>query len=344
MTCELVFLPVGNADTIVISPNDGSVVVVDLHKIPILLKWLQTKKVTNITRIYITHEHRDHFPSLEDLVTFLDNWLKLGKVSTLCLPHEVYKDAKKKVISDRAKYKSLEDALLRLKQWEKKNIIQFLEATRGSNLYSQGALLISILHPGLLYAQDHLATVKGKDNEISVVLRVSYGTFAALLLADIEGAGLKECIEICQHHELHANIVKIPHHGAYPKNGDDLKYLLGRIDAELAVLSVGSTNTYGHVVPELFNLLLNQKDDKSKKLENFVCTEVTRTCVHSARERTAMGKSGLTKPQRCAGEITIRAETFGKWDLKTETEHESVISEFKYPACKGKTDFGTISK
>ncbi|BAZ16494.1 hypothetical protein NIES4071_83710 [Calothrix sp. NIES-4071] len=344
MTCELVFLPVGNADSIVISPNDDSVVVVDLHKIPILLKWLQTKKVTNISRIYITHEHRDHFPSLEDLVTFLDNWLKRGNISTLCLPHEVYKDAKKKVISDRAKYKSLEDALLRLRQWEKKNMIKFIEATRGSNPYLQGALSISILHPGLLYAQDHLATVKGKDNEISVVLRVSYGNFVALLLADIEGTGLKECVEICQPDELSANIVKIPHHGAYPKNGDDLKHLLEKIDAELAVLSVGSTNTYGHVVPELFKVLSNQKDDEFKKLDNFVCTEATRACVNSNKERAAMGKSGLEKAQKCAGEITINAETSGKWDLKTETEHESVISEFKYPACKGKIDFGSISK
>lgn len=344
MTCEIVFLPVGNADSIIIYPNDGFVVIVDLPKIPMLLKWLQNKKVTSISRIYITHEHRDHFPSLEDLVTFLDNWLKRGDVSTLCLPYEVYKDAKKKVISDRAKYKSLEDALLCLIEWEKKNIIQFIEATRGSNPYSQGVLSINILHPGLLYAQDHLATIKGKDNEISVVLRISYGAFAALLLGDIEGAGLKECIEICQPDELRANIVKIPHHGAYPKNGDDLKDLLEKIDAELAVLSVGSTNTYGHVVPELFKLLLNQKDDESTKLEKFVCTEVTRTCVHSASKRTAMGKSGLEKAQRCAGEITICAETSGKWDLKTETDHESVISEFKYPACKGKIDFGTISK
>jgi len=344
MTCELAFLPVGNADTIVIRPDDGSVVIVDLPKIPILLKWLQSKKETNISRIYITHEHRDHFPSLENLVTFLDNWLKRGKVSTLCLPYEVYKEARKKLLSSRTGNERLEDALLRLRQWEQKNIIKFIEATRGSNPYSQGVLKINILHPGLLYAQDHLATFKGRDNEISVVLRVSYGDFAALLLADIEGAGLKECIDICQSHELSANIVKIPHHGAYPKNGDDLKHLLESIDAELAVLSVGSNNTYGHVVPELFSLLLNQKDDESKKLENFICTEVTRTCVHSTSDRTAMGKSGLTKPQRCAGEIIIYAETSGKWNVKTETDHESVISTLKYPACKGRTDFGSISK
>jgi len=116
MTCEIAFLPVGNADSIVIRPAGGSAVVIDLHKIPILLKWFQNKKETNISRIYITHEHLDHFPSLEDLVTFLENWLKRGTVGTLCLPYEVYKEAKKKVASSRGANKRLEDALLRLKR------------------------------------------------------------------------------------------------------------------------------------------------------------------------------------------------------------------------------------
>ncbi|BBD58013.1 hypothetical protein NIES2109_07820 [Nostoc sp. HK-01] len=335
MTCELAFLPVGNADTIVIRADGGSVVIVDLHKIPILLKWLQSNKATAITRIYITHEHRDHFPSIEDLVTFLDNWLKRGgTIETLCLPYEVYKEAKRKVAANRTVNKRLEDALLRLRQWEKNNIVSFIEATRGSNHYCQEGLEIQILHPGLLYAQEHLVDIKGKDNEISVVLRVTYGNFAALLLADIEGEGLKECIDICRPNELSANIVKIPHHGAYPKNGDELRQLLEAIDAEIAVLSVGSNNNYGHVVPELFNLLSSLKNDTSKRLGKFICTEVTRSCVHSTGEIVLMGKSGLPKQQLCAGEITILGETSGTWQLKTETEHKSVISTLQYPACQ----------
>lgn len=343
MACELSFLPVGNADSIIIHPDGGSVIVVDLPKIPTLLKWLQQKKEVNISRIYVTHEHRDHFPSLDDLVTFIKSWLKRGTVETLCLPYEVYKDAKKKVAANRNAYKTLEDALLQLRQWEKQNIIHFIEATRGSNPYSQGALEIHILHPALLYAQDHLATISKRDNEISVVLRVTYGDFAVLLLADIEGAGLKECLESCKSDELNAHIVKIPHHGAYPKNGDDLKKLLESIDAEIAVLSVGSTNRHGHVVPELFNLLLDLKRDDSKRLKQFLCTEVTRTCFHSANERTSMGNSGLTKQILCAGKITIIAETSGQWRLNTGTNHEDVISKLTYPACKGHADLGKLS-
>ncbi|MFO0141367.1 MAG: hypothetical protein ACK513_08130, partial [Aphanizomenon sp.] len=230
--------------------------------------------------------------------------------------------------------------------WEKKSIITFIEVTRGSNPYSQDSLEIHALHPGLLYAQDHLANTGAKDNEISVVLRVNYGDFTGLFLADIEGAGLKECVDlsIANPNEFIANLVKIPHHGAWPKNGDDLQKLLETINAEIAVLSVGSTNRYGHVVPELFNLLINLQNDDSKQLKQFVCTEVTRTCVHSASDISTMKKSGLAKQQLCAGEITIFAETSGKWQLQTETDHENVISTLKYPACKGLVDVGTLSK
>jgi len=343
MTCEFVFLPVGNADSIIIYPDGGSAIVIDLHKMLLLSKWFQSKRETNIGRIYITHAHRDHFPSLEDLVTFLDNWLKSGKVGSICLPYQVYQQAKRKVVSNRTANKRLEDALEQLGYWEKKSIITFIEVTRGSNPYSQGSLEIDVLHPGLLYAQDHLASTGGKDNEISVVLRITYGDFAALLLGDIEGAGLKECVEICKSDELNANLVKIPHHGAWPKNGDDLKQLLETIDAEIAVLSVGSTNNYGHVVPDLFNLLLSLKNDTSKRLKNFACTEVTRTCVHSASERSSMGKSGLSKQQLCAGEITILAETSGKWKHKAHILHEGIISFLTHPACQGKADLGGIS-
>lgn len=344
MTCEFVFLPVGNADSIIIYPDGGSAVVIDLHKIPLLLKWFQNKKETNISRIYITHEHRDHFPSLEDLVTFLENWLKIGTVTKISLPYDVLKNAIEKVNSNRAANKLLEDTLLRFKELRHK--ITLLHSTRGSDPYAQADLEIDVLHPELYYAQEHLGNNSGKHNEISLVLRVTYGDFSALLLGDIEGAGLTECVNLSNEYpnEFIANLVKIPHHGAWPKNSDDLQKLLETINAEIAVLSVGTTNRYGHVVPELFNLLINLQHDDSKQLKQFVCTEVTRTCVHSARDISKMSKSGLAKQQLCAGEITIFAETSGKWQLKTETDHENVISTLKYSACKGLIDVGTLSK
>ncbi|MFN9867512.1 MAG: hypothetical protein ACK568_10645, partial [Pseudanabaena sp.] len=193
------------------------------------------------------------------------------------------------------------------------------------------------------YVENHFAIIAGKLNEISTVLRVSYSKFSAILLADIEGAGLTELLSFLKANsdsaDFTANVVKIPHHGAYPKNGDELQELLALIDAQLAVLSVGSTNRYGHVQPELFKALIDLKDNKDKRLDKFkfICTEVTRTCKHSASDRATMTK-GLSEATKCAGEITILAETTGDWKLKTETTHLDKIASFSHAACKGLAD------
>ncbi|OBQ41325.1 MAG: hypothetical protein AN485_02640 [Anabaena sp. MDT14b] len=334
MTCEIAFLPVGNADCIVISDNSDSAVVVDIGKPRLLQKWLQNKNKKNIKRIYITHAHEDHLPPLDKLVEFLDLWLKQGEVETFCFPLSFYKISWEKLIAYEGtspKYQRLRLALNRLDDWDKRGRIRFIPASRYL-LYTQENLEIRVLHP----RQFFLEKPNTKPNEISLVLQVIYGDFAAILLADIENAGLKECVDICKPDELAANVVKIPHHGAYPKNGDDLKQLLETINAEIAVLSVGSTNIFGHVVPELFNLLINLQNDDSKQLKQFICTEVTRTCVHSASDISTMKKSGLAKQQLCAGEITILAETSGNWVLKTQTNHKDVISTLPYPACQGR--------
>jgi len=343
MTCEIAFLPVGNADSIVICTDNNTTVVVDIGNPRLLDNWLQNKHQKNISQVYITHAHRDHFPQLVKLVQFLKIWIKRGNVEKFILPHSVYRDAVEKLCTQRGQtpaYQQLEFALNQLDDWDRRNIIRILPASSGSNPYSYGQLQINILHPRVPFIETHLAKTSSKLNEISLVLRVTYGNFAALLLADIEGAGLRECIDICQPEELNSNIVKIPHHGAFPKNGEDFRELLEAINAEIAVLSVGSTNRYGHVMPKLFDLLICLKNDTSRRLDNFICTEVTRTCVYSASQRAGMGKDGLKSKQLCAGQITILAETSGEWERKTQTNHADVVSKFKYAACDGRADLG----
>jgi beta-lactamase superfamily II metal-dependent hydrolase len=343
VTCEVAFLPVGNADSIVIRPNGGSAVVVDVPDLQTLSDWLQNKSEANISHLYITHAHRDHFTPLIDLVPFLEDWIKCGNVEAVCLPYLAYNKALREARSRKnedPRYARLAHALVRLKELDKLKLISFIPITRHSNPYQHGNLNINALHPSQLFIEEHLERTSGRVNEISVVLRVTYGNFSALLLADIEGAGLRECIDSCQAEELNANLVKIPHHGAFPKNGEDLRELLEAIDAEIAVLSVGSTNRYGHVMPKLFDLLIRLKNDTSRRLDNFICTEVTRTCVYSASQRAEMNKDGLKSKQLCAGEITILAETSGEWERKTQTNHADVVSKFKYAACDGRADLG----
>lgn len=348
MTCQITFLPVGNADSIVIQ-TDNSIVIIDLGKLNTLEEWIEKHQISRIDRIYITHYHSDHCPSLIELSSFITKWKEKLKIEKIHLPYKVIEIARKKVLASNndLNIRRLRLALIRISEWSADGVdrIKFSPIVRDGEPYSKDLLNIEALHPSQDYIENHLAISDSKLNDISLVLQVNYGEFSAQLLADIEGAGLTELLRFLkinsENIDFTANIVKIPHHGAYPKNGDELKELLALIDPELAVLSVGSKNTYGHVEPELFKALISLKNNKDKRLEKFICTEVTRTCVHSASDRSTMGKSGLSSSEakKCAGKITIIAETSGKWKLKTEIDpHKTQVASFKYAACDGRGD------
>jgi beta-lactamase superfamily II metal-dependent hydrolase len=346
MTCEITFLPVGNADSIIVKPENGAAVIIDLPDFRPLIRWFDRKQENHISRIYITHAHKDHFAPLTTFVNFLENWIQVGgRVDTLCFPDGVLtlRAATDKVKSNRDEHSRdsqrkdpLEDTLLKLKRLTNTGL-KILSANRDDNPYEDEFLHIRNLHPSAIF----LAQKPGKHNVTSLVQRVTYGKFSALLLADLEGEGITDLLEVTDQlpTELKAQVVKIPHHGGYPKNGNELKVLLEKIDPEIAILSVGSTNRYGHVVPDLFSLLVNLKNDQSKQLRQFICTEVTKACACSAIERIAMKKNqGLSSRKLCAGEITIVAETSGKFTVKTETNHSQEIAQINYAACDGRAD------
>jgi beta-lactamase superfamily II metal-dependent hydrolase len=337
VTCTISFLPVGNADSIVIQ-TDNSMIVVDLGDLSVLEEWIEQHQIAKIDRIYITHAHGDHFPSLIKLTTFIDDYQSKIKIEKIHLPYKVIELAEQKLLlsPNAPKNRELRLSLKCIKEWSINREVKHSPIVLDGEVYSDKTLKIEPLHPSQGYIESHLVSSKNKLNEISVVLRLIYGKFSGILLADIEGDGLNELLKLKT--EFTANVVKIPHHGAWPKNGEDLKTLLEFIDPEIAVLSVGSQNSYGHVKPELFDALINLKNDSSKRLNKFICTEVTRTCKYSASNCLKMDRKGLSSTEKCAGEITIIAEESGKWTYKTETNHSNVVRDFNYAACTEDAD------
>lgn len=329
MTCTISFLPVGNADSIMIQTYD-SMIVIDLGDISVLKQWIEQHQVSKIDRIYLTHDHQDHCPKLPKLIDFINSCKKSSiKIEKIYFPYLYIYAVQKQVKSaqDQSKFAPLRLALKRIREWQ----LNHSPILANGEIYSEKKLKIEALHPEQNYVETHLAIKNSQINEISVVLRVVYGEFSAILLADIEGDGLTELLQLKE--DFTANLVKIPHHGAWPKNGEDLKTLLEFIDPEIAVLSVGSKNQHGHVKPELFDALTNLKSNSLKRLNKFICTEVTRTCKSSPSHCSEMKNKGLSSTEKCAGEITIIAEESGKWKLKTETKHSDVVKDFDYAAC-----------
>jgi beta-lactamase superfamily II metal-dependent hydrolase len=328
---EVAFLDVGNADSIVVITPKRSAIVIDVPRPLQVESWLNQQDCSAIDAVFFTHNHRDHTPALDKLVVFLNLWLRTGTIAQVYLPTEYIATAIDNPL--------LEDALEKLVRWDSREFAIERAEKRPSPI-KLGDIDVRILHPSFLFVEQHRKRMK--PNEPSLVLSLEYGEFRSLLLADIEGAGLETLLGYTDDNDLKCNIIKIPHHGAWqPQNAEMLQQLFDRADAEFAVLSVGSTNPHGHVVPQLFVELLKRQKDVSSRLARFVCTEVTRTCVHTSAERKRMGKKGkqgLAQKRPCAGNVVIQAKPDGSWLFQTEAEHDLRLQTIERPACLGQAD------
>jgi competence protein ComEC len=92
---------------------------------------------------------------------------------------------------------------------------------------------------------------KSSENELSVVVKITYKGQCFLVTGDLEGEGEAQMAQqltgTCQ-------VLKVGHHGARQAAGE---VLLKRINPSYAVISVGEGNRYGHPHPETLQRLNN---------------------------------------------------------------------------------------
>lgn len=86
-----------------------------------------------------------------------------------------------------------------------------------------------------------LAAAAVGRNDAARVLRLELGRAAILLTSDIEGLGERALIDSGA--PLHADVLKVPHHGSRTSSGPDF---LAAVRPAVAVVSVGARNVYGH--------------------------------------------------------------------------------------------------
>lgn len=104
-------------------------------------------------------------------------------------------------------------------------------------------IYLDILHPSE-------TTLSTNPNDLSVVTLLRFADFKALLTGDIEPEIIDEILEKGLIKDV--DYIKIPHHGS--KNGLTLE-LLETSKPEIAVISVGRKNFYGHPHKEVLEML-----------------------------------------------------------------------------------------
>ena len=231
------FLDVGQGDSIVIQTYDKHTYIVDTGGrfqtalgsntgVYTVLPYLEEEGVSKIDGLFITHMDADHcFGAIE----LMDN-IKIDKIyisnydfERTALYETFFKNAQK-------------------------NKIPIFTIGAGDSAKLGNTMQLDVLYP---YSK--MMFFEKDDNHGSLVLRLVSGETSILLTGDI--GTIDETILLQQGVDIKSNILKAAHHGS--KYSSTEKFLQA-VQPEIAILSYGANNFYGHPHPETIERLQNK--------------------------------------------------------------------------------------
>ncbi|MCK9356760.1 MAG: ComEC/Rec2 family competence protein [Dehalococcoidia bacterium] len=224
---HVVFLDVGQGDaTLVVTPTGRTVLIdggADGQQTCTLVDRYLPFWDRSIDVVVATHPHVDHLGGLLSVVERYDVGLVLDS--------------------------PVESASLPSAEWERRiadSNATREHATAGQELSLGDGTSLTILNPAASVA----AGVPDADDNNGVVLRLSYGDVSFLFAADIRAE--REVTLLHRGAALQANVLKVPHHGS---NTSACPQFLTAVNPDVAIVSVGAENRYGHPHPSVLEAL-----------------------------------------------------------------------------------------
>lgn len=225
---EIRFIDVGQGDSILIRTQGGDYLI-DTGGDPfgnfsigenILLPYLEKEGIFKLKGIFITHYDEDHCKSLPYL---MDN-IKIEKI------YIGYKRENNKLYEEII-YKAAE-----------KNIPVILLKV-GEVLALDDNTRIKAVGP----SEDLVLNTSIGENDLSLVLLMNYYNRNILFTGDIEKIGESHLLEVL---DTKVDFLKVPHHGSNSSSSEDL---LDKLEPDIAFISVGKNNMFGHPHEEVVN-------------------------------------------------------------------------------------------
>jgi beta-lactamase superfamily II metal-dependent hydrolase len=301
---RLKVLDVGEGDTIiVILPGGTRAIVVDAVVGPKVVETLEDEGVDEVI-LFLTHSDDDHVKEMQYII---DNFA--GEF----LAFFYNRDRLKAELTSRYRKNLayLGAATRKAAQPVSGDFnVNLNHDARFSPMFPE-PVSIEVLHP----SHDEQSSLIGTTtNEASGVMRIDYAisggtTLSILLAADVQLMGISCMLNrhMANPAKLRANVLKFPHHGAWPTKYPAIKQFEGVprksmadflevVDPQYVILSVGYGNSNGHVVRDVFDAFKALKG-KTGRLRRVICTEITDTCL----------PAGATCPApSCAGDVEVR--------------------------------------
>jgi competence protein ComEC len=215
----LALCDVGQGDAIVVSAGNGTALVVDAGPDPVLVdRCLDQLDVHRIPLLVLTHDHADHVLGMPGVLS----GRSVGAVLMSPLREPV-------------------EQADQVAEWGQDLPMVTAQVGQSGEF---GGIRWRVLWP--------VRVIRGEGsdpNNASVVLMVELGDVRILLTGDIEPAAQRALVESGA--DLRADIIKVPHHGSRYQDPTFWQ----AVNPDVALVSVGEGNTYGHPDPQLLQSL-----------------------------------------------------------------------------------------
>ena len=242
----------GNGDSILIVAPGGKTVLVDAGdtgKGKVVLEALKRYNVQQLDYFVATHPHPDHIGAADEVfkgtkvLNVIDNGLPPDLPESLVAQNKPTTTAGKKPAPKKLDksstvtkfYDEYKDAITQ-------SGAHYDKALPGTKLDLGGGTRLTILAPNEpVFTREQIKTGGNVTNANSVVMRLDYGDFSMLLPGDAEEQTEHQLLT--KDVNLQTKIVKLGHHGSKYATSKDL---IDRMKAEVAIVSCGAWNRYGH--------------------------------------------------------------------------------------------------
>ena len=240
-----------NGDSILISTPAGKHVLIDAGdttKGKVVVEALKRNNIQQLDYFIATHPHPDHMGGAAEVfkavkvLNVIDNG-QLPSVPPELMPKQPAAGAKKPAANRRTtKPASLTKFYDDYKAAVSSSGAQYALAQPGTKYDLGGGALLTIVAPSEpLFTKDKMTTGGNEPNANSIVARLDYGSFSMMLAGDAESQ--TEHRLLTKELDLRTKVLKVSHHGSKYASTNDF---LNRVKPEIAIVSCGAWNRYGH--------------------------------------------------------------------------------------------------
>ncbi|HEY5402457.1 MAG TPA: ComEC/Rec2 family competence protein [Pyrinomonadaceae bacterium] len=240
-----------NGDSILISSAGGKTVLIDAGdttKGKVVVDAMKRYNVQQLDYLIITHPHPDHMGGAAEVfkavkvLNVIDNGQAPSVPADLIPTQKPVQSKAKPAKQKPSKTATITKFYDDYKQGLSNSGAHYEKAQAGTKLDLGNGAFLTILAPTEpMFVKDQMKTGGNEANANSIVARLDYGSFSMLLSGDAEDQ--TEHRMLTKDLNLRVNVLKVGHHGSKYATSEDF---LKRVKPEIAIVSCGAWNRYGH--------------------------------------------------------------------------------------------------